>query len=191
MKKELAFLALFGLMSAASAASFQWTVSNIAFNGTTLKSDTGLTAYLVYLGNGGSLDTSYAASSILTDLQTVDSVSGTNTKGAAQKAYALPDPASGDYTELNGNVYGLLLSYASEGKTYYNLSSATYTVSGMDADGGASLDAFKPAASTFSYGTSSASGPVTAGGGWVAVPEPSTAALALAGLALLLKRRKA
>ena len=83
-----------------------------------------------------------------------------------------------------------MLSYVSGGKTYYNLGSETYTVSGM-ADSTSSLNAFKPAASTFSYGSSSEGTSVSAGSGWVAVPEPSTAALALAGLALLLKRRKA
>ena len=41
------------------------------------------------------------------------------------------------------------------------------------------------------YTTAEPSSKVSPGGGWTAVPEPSTAALALAGLALLLKRRKA
>ena len=192
MKKLLTLLAAIGLVSSASAVSITWNISNIAFGGNTLKSDTGVTAYLVYLGNGGSLETSYDATAIESLASSaVDSVSGTNTKGAAQNTYALPAPSSGDFSDLNGDTYGLLLSYVNEGKTYYNLGSATFTVSGV-ADETSSLNQFKPAATTFSYGTKNDSATsVSPGGGWTAVPEPSTAALALAGLALLLKRRKA
>ena len=191
MKKAITLLAVVGFAFSASAASFQWTVSGIAFNGSTLKSDAGLTAYLVYLGNGGSLASSYSASEIDSLVSGAsDSVVGSTAKGAATSTYALAEPSDGDYTSYNGDVYGILLSYVSGEKTYYNLSSATYTVSGL-ADETSSMDAYKPAASTFSYGSSSEGSSVSAGSGWVAVPEPSTAALALAGLALLLKRRKA
>ena len=192
MKKIIALIVAAGLVSSASASSIAWTVSSIKFGGETLKSDTGLSAYLVYLGNGGSLSDSYDAAAIESLASSaVDTTTGTTAKGAATGSYNLPTPESGDSTELNGDVYAILLSYASGGKTYYNLSSATYTVAGMDEDGSTVLNDYKPAATTFAYGSSSDSGPVTAGGGWVAVPEPSTAALALAGLALLLKRRKA
>ena len=192
MKKTLTLLALIGLVSAASAASMTWTVSSIKFNGSTLNATTGagLTAYLVFLGNGGTLADSYTVAEI-DSLKKVDSATGTTAKGAVSSDYVFTKPESGDCSELNGNVYALLLSYTSEGKTYYNLGSATYTVSGMDEDGSTALSDYKPAAATFSYGTKNDSGPVTSGGGWTAVPEPSTAALALAGLALLLKRRKA
>ena len=192
MKKTILLAALFGLVSTASAVSFQWTVSGIAFNGTTLKSDANLTASLVYLGVGGSLASSYDEAAI-SSLEKVSTVTGSTSKGAASETYYLPAPSSGDYTDLNGGVYALLLSYAdsASGKTFYNIGSATYTVSGV-ADATSSLDAYKPAASTFSYGSNdAAASKVTPGGGWATVPEPSTAALALAGLALLLKRRKA
>ncbi len=191
MKKILAILAICGLATTAPAASFLWQVSGVSFDGATLKSDTSLTAYLVYLGNGGSLASSYDAKAI-GDLASsaVDSVTGTTAKGAASKTYALSAPASGDFTELNGDTYGLLLSYVSGGKTYYNLSSATYEVTGV-ANATSTLSQYKPAAATFAYGTKSAGSSVSAGSGWVAVPEPSTAALALAGLALLIKRRRA
>ena len=89
-------------------------------------------------------------------------------------------------------VYGAALQrsfdYAAEGKTYYNLSTTTYTLSSI-ADN-TSTETMSTA-SSFTWTTGEDSSSLKAGGGWTAVPEPSTAALALAGLALLLKRRKA
>jgi len=85
------------------------------------------------------------------------------------------------------------LSYVSEGKTYYNYSANIYTVSGIDPDVG---DASTLGDATFTFDmntktTLSGGQSATAGGGWTVVPEPSTAMLALAGLALLIKRRRA
>ena len=79
--------------------------------------------------------------------------------------------------------------YSNEGKTYFNLSSSTYTMSGLSDE----LSTPTAASFAFNYGGPTESTKVSSGSGWVqaAVPEPSTAALALAGLALLLKRRKA
>ena len=192
MKKALTILLLCGLVSSASAVAISWSLTGVAFGGNTLKSDQNFTASLVYIGNGASLASSYDPATISTELETVATATGTTAKGAQTGSYAIPAPESGDYTSLNGNVYALLLSYAdsASGKTYYNLGSETFTISGV-ADATSSLNVYKPAASSFSYGSSSDSGSVSPGGGWVAVPEPSTAALALAGLALLLKRRKA
>ena len=186
MKKLLALLAFCGFASSASAVSLAWTVSGISFDGETLKSDNNVTASLILLGKNVSLSESYDIETVK-GWTAVDSVSETNTKGAAVGTYNFPDTT--DYTTYNGNVYAILLSYTSAGKTYYNLSSASYTVSGV-ANATSTLTSFKPASSTFAYGTKSESSTITAGGGWT-VPEPSTAALALAGLALLLKRRKA
>ena len=85
----------------------------------------------------------------------------------------------------------MLLSYTKEGKTYYNISSTTYTLSGYT-DATSTPDPYNLTPSNQTYTMADASTTkVSPGGGWTAVPEPSTAALALAGLALLLKRRKA
>ena len=83
-----------------------------------------------------------------------------------------------------------VLSYKSGDDTYWNVSSSVYelTQANIDAlreDGTALPD------SSFAFSNSVSSGSGSVGGGWAQVPEPSTAALALAGLALLLKRRKA
>ena len=191
MKKVLSLLAAFGLVASASAASLVWSVNAIAFNGATLKSDTSLTAYLVYLGNGGSLADSYDTATIASSLTTVSTASGTTSRGIATSTYNMTVDGD-DWTVLNGDVYGVLLSYAdsASGKTYYNLASTTYTVSGI-ADERSSLSNYTLTAASQNYTTADDSSTIRAGGGWTAVPEPSTAALALAGLALLLKRRKA
>ena len=90
----------------------------------------------------------------------------------------------------NGDTFAVLLKYtgASDGKVYFNLSSALVTMEGVSLDPPVNAN---NTSSAFSYSTSSEKGKLTAGGGWTAVPEPSTAALALAGLALLIKRRRA
>ena len=114
MKKALTFLVLLGLVSSVSAASFLWQLSSIAFGGSTLKSasESDFTAYLVYLGNGGELASSYDAAAIASmTASAVDSVAGTTAKGAASSTYYLPDVS--DYTTYNGDVYGVLLSYVS------------------------------------------------------------------------------
>ena len=189
MKKTLSIFALAALVSSAQAVGFSWSLSAIAFDGSTLKSDTGLTASLVYLGNGGTLAASYDIASIGSTLDVVDTKSGTTSKGAISNNYNFDDVA--DYTTYNGDVYAMLLTYTSGGKTYYNLSSATYTVSGI-ADERSSIDAFKPTAATFAYGTKTEGSTLTAGGGWVAaVPEPGIACMALLGIGMMIKRRRA
>ena len=87
----------------------------------------------------------------------------------------------------SGSYFGLLYAYTSGSDQYY-FAGTVYQFSDTDTTHyNSDLQTFtwkddKLATSTDSTGASQ---------GWVAVPEPSTAALALAGLALLLKRRKA
>ena len=190
MKKTLLALALVaGFATTASALSFNWTTSAaLKFNDTALKSSTDVTGYLVYLASG-SLETSYAlsddstASSVASSIGTL--VSTQNKTTALSK---INGKASFDYgTYNNGDVFAMLLVYTNGSDTYYNLSSTTYTLSGISDE----TSTPENATFTFSNATVGESSSLTAGSGWTAVPEPSTAALALAGLALLLKRRKA
>ena len=184
MKKTLIATLLFAVAMQASALSFVWRASNVSFDGTVLNGDSNLSAYLVYLGNGGSLDASYSTETITTDMNVVQT--GTMSKKNVGNTYSWTYKDN----EENGDVYAILLAYVSGDKTYYNLSSETYTVANVTAEN-STVSNYALAATAFDYSSKSESSTVKAGGGWTAVPEPSTAALALAGLALLLRRRKA
>ena len=186
MKKFVSALALmFAMTMTASAVSIAWSSSAVAFgSGDPLKKDTGVTAYLVYLDSGSfgtyKITDTFTAASIGTVVST--DTDGTN-KGAASTGTFQFD--YGSY--VDGDKFGLVLSYASGGKTYWNLSENVQTLSGITSE-----IATPTAWDDYSVSTSvSASSSASAGSGWTAVPEPSTAMLALAGLALLLKRRRA
>ncbi len=188
MKKTLAFLVVALVAMHTQGAQIAWTISNIAFDGSKLaNAGTEFTAAMFYLGSGGTLKSSYTAAEIEA-LSVVASETGTTGKAANTGTFTLTVG-----TQKNDDVFGFYLKYVSGGKTYYNIvdSDALYTLSGFTDETSTPAD-YKLVASSMNYGTASGSPTkVTPGGGWTAVPEPSTAALALAGLALLLKRRKA
>lgn len=198
MKKFLTFLVVI-TAGMASAASFSWTSSKLSFGETVLK-NTAMTAYLIYVGN----NTAHGASVTVTKDSTAESIASSfGTSAKVAKDYSVTASRTGILTDdfsfsasggeyASKDVFALLLSYTSEGKTYFNLSSvdSAYTLSVP----GENPDIATYATADFSFGNSvvGESNSLSSGGGWtVAVPEPSTAALALAGLALLLKRRKA
>ena len=194
MKTKLLAFALFAVLSgSASAVSFAWSSATaIKYDGSNLKNASDVTGYLIFLGNGGNFESPYSigedsVSAVVSAIGTqVDTKSTTSAMSKISKSYSFSYEA-GD--QNNGDVFTMLLVYtgANDGKTYYNLSSSTYTLTGMADD----TSGVENANFAFSYDTASSSGSLASGGGWTAVPEPSTAALALAGLALLLKRRKA
>ena len=195
MKKTILALALAALVApSAFGLSFNWSVSGISFDGTRFNKTTGanVTAYLLYLGNNaGYSTTGYTLTEESTATTIISSV-GTKAadKTGTTAAGKISDDFAFDSTKYgNNDVFGVLLSYTSEGKTYFNLSSSTYKLSGLTDD---PTQTIADASFTFSYSGPAESNKISSGSGWVqAVPEPSTAALALAGLALLLKRRKA
>ena len=197
MKKVLT-LAFALMLGVAQAASFDWGTGSVkaSFNGTAFTTtDYSVTAYLVALTSTDTSEmftVSYEGTGSITPASSVDSKTPTVTGGNANKG-----KIKGTYTSTdiaNGNNYGMYILFTdSEGTKWYNFSSTVYTVSGL-ADETSSLDA-----ATFAFDFDSkteitkSSQTVSAGGGWhsIAVPEPSTAMLALAGLALLIKRRHA
>jgi hypothetical protein len=100
---------------------------------------------------------------------------------------------SNGYTVAAGDAFGVFLTYTdSDGKTWFNVSSDTYTIPG-DA-----TDITQNLAGTFAFSASKtevAEGAVVStGSGWIhatPVPEPSVALMGLLGLGMLIKRRRA
>ena len=201
MKKAFTAIAALALtIGAASALSFSWGTSTaITFNGTKLNSAAlaaPATVELIYLGTDKAW--SVDESGLVTD-EAVNTGSITVTGGAANRGKAsgllekthLDTFADGSKFD-NGSAFGVLITYTdTEGNVWYNLSSNTFTLSGV-ADNTTAIEK-----QTFNFAwtndESGAEAP-TAGGGWwtaPAVPEPVSAGLALAGIALLLKRRRA
>ena len=191
MKKFITMMVVALVAVSASAASFSWgTGSNyVTFDGTKITTTNGAMGYLVLL-TGTSLDASVigdaisAPSAVSTKANTSTGLA--NAKGRITSIY--------DSTSIaNGQNYGMYITYTdADGATWYNFSSTVYTVTGL-MDDTTALDA---ATFAFDFTTKNevAEGDaITAGSGWykaVAVPEPASAMLALAGVAMLIRRRK-
>ena len=195
MKKTFLILAL-GLALNANAVTFQWnSAAQVSFGESLVSALTPATytAQLVYLGSGGAWsgvtisDAGIDIGSTATKIDDpISSVSGKAGMFASQNSKFSGTTQKG----VAGGVYSVLLTYVDkDNTTWYQISSSTYTVP-TTADelttGLTSTFAFSSTKNQVSSGSS-----VSAGSGWVAVPEPSTAMLALAGLALLIKRRRA
>lgn len=183
--KKILTLAVVLAAGMASAASIKWslnTADTVKFDGTSVKGNG--TAYVVFLGT----DTLES----LTYQQVIDSATVGEPFSTSLGKIKLKDVAVDSETGV-GN-YALYMSFVSGEKTYYNVSTSLYQLKAADVEALLSEGTALPA-SSFAFSdskpTTSMSATSASSGGWVAVPEPSTAALALAGLALLLKRRKA
>ena len=193
MKQALIALAVASMAVTSFGASFVWGTGTVksSFDGTTFSTagDVG-TMYLVLLSTGSASDLFTVNGDEITTADSVQSATPTTT-GLASKKGIVTATYKAD-SIANDQVYGAFFTYTdSTGKLWYNFSSSTYTVSGLNLG----TETLENAVFAFNFDSKSevkASG-VSAGGGWqsVTIPEPSTAALALAGLALLLKRRKA
>ena len=192
MKKTLLAI-LLGVTINASAVTFQWGSNGQVSFGDSLVSaltPATYTATVLYLGTDAAwTDVTITESGLSYDEQSVGT--GTSITGKAGAFASRNSTVSGtSKAGVAGGSYGLLLSYVdSDNKPWYNSSSTIYTIP-ADADesttGLSSSFDFKSTKTQVASG-----GSVSAGSGWVAVPEPSTAMLALAGLALLIKRRRA
>ena len=200
MKKFL-LLALAAMAVNAQAATIYWglgadvylmkagedyTSAVIAYDDNAPAVDSSAYLALVYLGQG--VDT-FEIDNITTDSIVVDKTGAIQTM-----AYALDTDGAtyADFDPPQRDINVLAADYAdgaSFGVVWYNGKSFDYIYSiddGSALNTGVTIsdmtrgsDYVMPASQTTGYG------------GVIAVPEPSTAMLALAGLALLLKRRKA
>ena len=180
MKKLLMIALAIGFAGLSSAATVQWNFKSTAtkFDSTSVGGNA--KAYLIWIGSDSISTYSFAEYVNMTSSSEVDPF---DTKVGKINAKVETD------TTHVGNFVAVL-SYVSEGKTYWNVSATEYSISEAQVtdlleNGTAIPD------SSYSFSSSVSSGSGSVGGGWAQVPEPSTAALALAGLALLLKRRKA
>ena len=203
MKNTITILAvLCGLCTTASAVSITWsstTTNQKVFgltSGTAMTTGTGSqTASMVMyyfdyadydtIVGLGKVDASALSSYIVAQAAGQTSASS----GAAGRVKA--SNTNKDYTTTGNSFFAR--AYASfDDKTYFiDLfgGSGTGGVWTMQQSGDeATMENFAWSNGTYGGATATAVGTKNA---WVAVPEPSTAALALAGLALLLKRRKA
>ena len=200
MKK---FIALAAIMAAtiAQAGSFQWGTGTVkvSFDGTAFTSaGSSVMGYLVFLGTAtdtSSLWTLDTTAGTIAGATEVKTKAPTTTGLAANKGKIVDTYNDGDNGNVSvGNTFGMFIKFNDGEKDWYNFSSTVVTIA-TDATGAFVGD---PASFAFDFtkkteiNVKSGVAP-TAGGGWYAagVPEPSTAALALAGLALLIKRRRA
>ncbi len=193
MKKLLTFVFTALLVGSASAVTMQWGATGVSWGSSKLKNDTGVVGYLIAcdaLGTSYALD-GFDASDIGTVVDT--NTSGTSTMSKLNKAYSIDTDTYG-----NGDTFAVLLTYQKDGKTYYNLTSGLVSMSGMATDPPTNA---ANTTSSFSWADNGEQTVLTAGTGWTTlkqtepvtpdVPEPATGALALAGVALLFKRRRA
>ena len=192
MKKFITMMVVALVAVSASAASFSWGTgtTSVSFDGTKITTANGAMGYLVLL-TGTSLEASVIEDAISAPSY-VSSKANTSTGLAATKGRIAGQYESSDIA--NGQNYGMFITYNDGTDTWYNFSSTVYTVSGL-ADSTSSLS---DAVFAFDFASQSEvtdGDTITAGSGWVkytatAVPEPASAMLALAGVAMLIRRRK-
>jgi hypothetical protein len=184
MKKLLA-IALVGFIAvSAQAASILWSSDAVSFGGTTLKNNASVNGYLIALDGSSLASFDLVEGFSATDIGTlVDSKEGTPKSG---KLTGTADVSA--YS--NGDAFAFLITYNDGTDIYYNLSSTVNVLAGLDPS--------DPTVAPATWGNfavngaaNETAGTLTAGGGWTkAVPEPSSAMLALAGVAMLIRRRK-
>ena len=191
MKKIITMLVVALVAVSASAATFAWGTGStkVSFDGTAITTSNGAIGYLVLL-TGSSFDIAIEDGVGIVAPSYVNSQANTSTGLATGKGRITGKYAS--ESVANGQNYGMFITYNDGTDTWYNFSSTVYTVSGL-ADETSSLGDAVFAFDFASQSDVTDGDTITAGSGWVkytAVPEPASAMLALAGVAMLIRRRK-
>lgn len=203
MKTKIATLVLVGLFcSTASAVTIQWggNASTAKINGLTAGTsmtvgpDAQTASMTMYYFDYSDYDTIIGLGKVEASALSsyvVSQASGQTSTSANAAGRVAKSSTNTDYDTAGASFFAR--AYATfEDKTYFidlfggNGTGGVWTLS-QSGDARTS-ETFAWTAATYGGATATAVGTKNA---WVAVPEPSSAALALAGLALLLKRRKA
>ena len=198
MKKLATFAVLAALAMSAQAASILWGFGGkvylnkgedtvLATDGSAPEVAAGSYLALVYLGQNIS---SYPLDDITTDMA-VDTLSYSVTTSGKAAAIGKWNPNTSTYDDTTMESGASFTVLFFNGKT--SSFDYIYALSGTDKGSAYDSNIVTVTSDNMEIANSSiyATGGTGSNNGVVAVPEPSTAALALAGLALLLKRRKA
>ena len=201
MKKTITILAL-TISIVSQAATFRWNTQSITFDSVNVGA--GQPVSLLYLGNGGSFD--YA--SFFDNDYTVQATHTTMDGKSSGQIGLQPTTVSGSPTS-NGDVYLAVIKRTVGGLDYYNASTLPFVISGV-VDDSSDIPNY---VAQFNFGKTDLSATYGVGGdyatlelaqtalwgkagsGWtsftfIPVPEPATGAMALAGLALLFRRKR-
>lgn len=195
MKKILTMIIVATLASSSQAVSFDWgSNGKVSFGDTVMNSTTyQATAYMVLLGTTTESAWTDTLVQSLTDgsVGTSDYVATATTRTSGATANRGRYSAQYSLAGNQGYVYGVFMTYTDgDGKAWYNFSSDIFTVP-------AAVDNETGVTTTFAHlaTTGTISGDFTVansvGKGWVAVPEPSVGLLALAGIGMLIRRKRA
>ena len=178
MKKYLAFAAFMAFIGIAPAAQLGWTATVIYEPGTTTLAN-GYSIYLFITEQSGSFG---ADITTVSDITSLIKSKGDVASKAAANASITAGRAPGQ-TGYNGNNFAAGDS----------LSAFAVIFDAADAASASNYILTETKSVSWKSGTGTVNLPFGSqkNATWTAVPEPSTAVLAFAGLALLLKRRKA
>lgn len=185
MKKTVLFMAVLAMTASANAASINWSVSGApAGLATYYEGGTYASAPLYFIvanDLSGLTSTTQLKADFLNNLSAITLTTATATELGKKPTISQQPVSSALLTAGTPTLFGLMyFSEDAAGNGYYKIA----TAGANPYSDGAPLADHTGVITSFSTMT---------GSGWTqayAVPEPATAALALAGLAMLIRRRK-
>ncbi|MBR1835731.1 MAG: PEP-CTERM sorting domain-containing protein [Kiritimatiellae bacterium] len=186
MKKILSFTAILAFVGAASAASLNWTITNVYQSNDSTTKAQGYSAYLFITEQAKD----YGA-----QVTTVEDITTLITSKGNLEPYIAAGPqltgATGGITAASTGYYNAFDAGDSLTAFAVIFDAATYAEASHFIVTGEKSASWTSSAGAKTLGFGSMAAATSTNPSWTAVPEPATAALALLGLGLMIKRRKA